>query len=412
MAKKQNLEQEALTKEGLKQRSGKGKDASVAAVPSAVDKDDNGKKKGKAPEYKTEMDAGAWFLVALGVFMCLVGLWAMIWGPEKRLTPDEINYEILKRINVKNASLTAEQVGKQITTSDVIRTGAWWNLTCESEFTANVEGCTPSKNCGRFVMDDFLTNAEIRTLNAIADRGMAHGIAEGGPSIFDLVTGAVTYKNRFLSVYNRIATLHAEDPKKNHPFFLSARELDLIIRVYDKIFKAITKVFHLENSNKLSLSSPSFFSRIDSNEPLTPHDDYTHVHVDADQYKTFCYTGLVYLSDGEGVDFEGGEFVWLDENNKEAAKSQKVSEAAKRSEHPLAKTKTLEHSVVPRKGRLSLFTSGNENLHHVKKVTKGVRRALTVAFTCDEEANNYSKAGGGVKKLLEKAWKRQIIPKK
>ena len=36
-------------------------------------------------------------------------------------------------------------------------------------------------------------------------------------------------------------------------------------------------------------------------------------------------------------------------------------------------------------GRVSMFTSGSENLHHVEKVTSGTRYALTVSFTCDQK---------------------------
>lgn len=36
-------------------------------------------------------------------------------------------------------------------------------------------------------------------------------------------------------------------------------------------------------------------------------------------------------------------------------------------------------------GRLSIFTSGSENLHRVRRLTSGTRYALTVAFTCDSD---------------------------
>lgn len=39
--------------------------------------------------------------------------------------------------------------------------------------------------------------------------------------------------------------------------------------------------------------------------------------------------------------------------------------------------------VEPKKGRVSMFTSGAENLHYVEKVSSGVRYAITVSFTCD-----------------------------
>jgi len=36
-------------------------------------------------------------------------------------------------------------------------------------------------------------------------------------------------------------------------------------------------------------------------------------------------------------------------------------------------------------GRVSMFTSGSENLHYVERVASGTRYALTVSFTCDQK---------------------------
>ena len=36
-------------------------------------------------------------------------------------------------------------------------------------------------------------------------------------------------------------------------------------------------------------------------------------------------------------------------------------------------------------GRISMFTSGGENVHFVEKVASGTRYALTIAFTCDSQ---------------------------
>lgn len=75
-------------------------------------------------------------------------------------------------------------------------------------------------------------------------------------------------------------------------------------------------------------------------------------------YGSFTYTSLIYLSDF-GEDFKGGQFVF-------------------RSGDRI--------TVEPKRGRLSAFTSGSENLHNVEKVTSGKRLALTIAFTCDPAA--------------------------
>jgi hypothetical protein len=51
----------------------------------------------------------------------------------------------------------------------------------------------------------------------------------------------------------------------------------------------------------------------------------------------------------------------------------------------ISKTLTPETYFFVFKGRVSMFTSGGENLHYVEKVTDGIRYALTIAFTCDVE---------------------------
>lgn len=75
-------------------------------------------------------------------------------------------------------------------------------------------------------------------------------------------------------------------------------------------------------------------------------------------YKSFHYTTLLYLGD-YGIDFKGGRFVFIDDK--------------------------YNSTVEPRKGRVSMFTSGSENYHYVEKVTDGVRYAMTVAFSCDKK---------------------------
>ena len=74
--------------------------------------------------------------------------------------------------------------------------------------------------------------------------------------------------------------------------------------------------------------------------------------------KNFYYASLLYLTDF-GEDFSGGEFVFVDVSDK------------------------LNRTIEPRLARLSFFTSGIENKHHVKPVISGVRYALTLGFTCD-----------------------------
>lgn len=69
-------------------------------------------------------------------------------------------------------------------------------------------------------------------------------------------------------------------------------------------------------------------------------------------YNSFHYTSLLYLSDYQR-DFQGGRFIFIDENKE--------------------KNQTLQSSIEPKKGRISVFTSGAENVHHIEKVTEGTR---------------------------------------
>ncbi len=125
----------------------------------------------------------------------------------------------------------------------------------------------------------------------------------------------------------------------------------------DQIKAYIAEHFEID-ADSLHLTHPTFFSRLDAKPAQTVHDEYWHVHIDKDTYPTFHFTSLLYLTNA-GDDFKGGEFVFVDSHEK------------------------LNRTVEPRLARLSFFTSGIENKHHVKPVTEGVRYALTLGFTCD-----------------------------
>ena len=74
-------------------------------------------------------------------------------------------------------------------------------------------------------------------------------------------------------------------------------------------------------------------------------------------YKSFHYTSLLYLNDYK-KDFQGGRFIFINADNSTTV-------------------------VEPKKGRVSMFTSGEENPHYVEQVASGTRYAITVSFTCD-----------------------------
>lgn len=133
-------------------------------------------------------------------------------------------------------------------------------------------------------------------------------------------------------------------------------DFDTYKQVRMKIHRAVAQHFKI-SPDVLYLTHPTFFSRLTNLPPGTEHDEYWHPHVDKDTYESFHYTSLLYLSD-YGEDFDGGRFVFVDKDN-------------------------VNSTVEPRKGRVSMFTSGKENTHFVERVRSGTRFAMTVSFTCD-----------------------------
>ncbi|XP_047465235.1 urotensin-2 receptor 2 isoform X2 [Mugil cephalus] len=188
-------------------------------------------------------------------------------------------------------------------------------------------GCTPQK-CGRAVTDGVVTREEAQVLRRLAERGLALAGSEGGASILDLHSGALSMGKQFVNIYRNVR---------------------------NRIQAVIAETFGLDPA-LMYLTKPTFFSRINSTAAKTQHDEYWHPHIDKVTYGSFDYTSLLYLSD-YGSDFSGGRFIFMDQNG--------------------------NRTVEPRAGRVSFFSSGSENLHRVERVTWGTRYAITVSFTCD-----------------------------
>ncbi|XP_038155256.1 urotensin-2 receptor 2 isoform X1 [Cyprinodon tularosa] len=207
-------------------------------------------------------------------------------------------------------------------------------------------GCTPQK-CGRAVTDGVVTSEEAQALRRLAERGLALAGSEGGASILDLHSGALSMGKQFVNIYryfgDQITNVFTEEDFK------------LYREVRGRIQAVIAETFGLDPT-LMYLTKPTFFSRINSTEAKTQHDEYWHPHIDKETYGSFDYTSLLYLSN-YGSDFTGGRFVFMDPNG--------------------------NRTVEPRAGRVSFFSSGSENLHRVEKVTWGTRYAITVSFTCN-----------------------------
>ncbi|XP_020774908.1 urotensin-2 receptor 2 [Boleophthalmus pectinirostris] len=207
-------------------------------------------------------------------------------------------------------------------------------------------GCTPQK-CGRAVTDAVVTREEAEVLRRLAERGLALAGSEGGASILDLHSGALSMGKQFVNIYRYFGDQIDE--------VFTQEDFQLYRDVRRRIQETIAHTFALDE-NLLFLTKPTFFSRINSTEAKTQHDEYWHPHIDKVTYGSFDYTSLLYLAD-YGSDFTGGRFIFMDQDG--------------------------NRTVEPRAGRLSFFSSGSENLHRVERVTWGTRYAITVSFTCD-----------------------------
>ncbi|KAI6655483.1 2-oxoglutarate and iron-dependent oxygenase domain-containing protein 3-like [Oopsacas minuta] len=225
-----------------------------------------------------------------------------------------------------------------------------YNITCQpSEHDKVYPNCSPN-NCARILVNEFLTPHRVSQLVRLVKKALEHGRSDGGASIFDFNSGAISKGDKFINVYS-IHTATGEDPVFNDG------EFNILYEIIDRVHMRIAGYFGLNKEN-LYLTNPTFFSEMTARPARTIHDEYWHTHIDKQTYESFEYTSLLYLSEYDR-DFKGGSFTYVD-NGKESGMT-----------------------IQPRPGLLSIFTSGNENPHKVEKIRDGVRYALTIGFTCD-----------------------------
>lgn len=218
-----------------------------------------------------------------------------------------------------------------------------WPTACADEASS----CSGRRVCDRILADNWLSQADIVGLLSIAKRGM--GASASGPTIFDVNSGYVMAPGADLS------NIYLKDPESR---LFSGRDFELYRRVIRDLKTTVEQAF----DRQLYFTAPTFVARLSGENaswsPSSPHDEYWHPHVDKANTAHYEYSGLLYLSD-YGVDFQGGLFEFLDERNRSSLQ------------------------VQPRKGRLLLFSASKENRHRVRRVTEGVRFALSFWFACD-----------------------------
>ncbi|KAM4525053.1 2-oxoglutarate and iron-dependent oxygenase domain-containing protein 3-like isoform 2-T2 [Odontesthes bonariensis] len=164
-------------------------------------------------------------------------------------------------------------------------------------------GCTPQR-CGRAVTDAMVTREEAHALRRLAERGLALAGSEGGASILDLHSGALSMGKQFVNIYRYFGDQISD--------VFTAEDFKLYRDVRERIQAVVAEMFGLDPT-LMYLTKPTFFSRINSTAAKTQHDEYWHPHIDKVTYGSFDYTSLLYLSD-YGSDFTGGRFVFMDEN--------------------------------------------------------------------------------------------------
>lgn len=131
---------------------------------------------------------------------------------------------------------------------------------------------------------------------------MALGGSEGGATILDLHSGALSKGTSFVNIYLL------------QPDLFTSQEFKVYKNVRTRIQEAVAHTYGVA-SDLLHLTHPTFFSRLNDRPAQSPNDEYWHAHVDKETYQSFHYTSLLYLNDFS-TDFKGGRFVFIDPDHR------------------------------------------------------------------------------------------------
>ncbi|XP_034090125.1 urotensin-2 receptor 2 isoform X2 [Gymnodraco acuticeps] len=150
-----------------------------------------------------------------------------------------------------------------------------YSVPCSEDYNNHKRypGCTPQK-CGRAVTDSIVTREEAETLKRLAERGLALAGSEGGASILDLHSGALSMGKQFVNIYRYFGEQIGE--------VFTEEDFQLYKDVRGRIQAVIAETFGL-NPALMFLTKPTFFSRINSTIAQTQHDEYWHPHIDKDE---------------------------------------------------------------------------------------------------------------------------------
>ena len=173
-------------------------------------------------------------------------------------------------IFVVYSSYRTENVHPMAKVNEILEKKRHAQFLCHPQFKKEIqelsETCVPAK-CGRFVVDDLVSVEEAHKLLVLAKKGLAKGGGNGGASILDLHSGALSHGDNFINLY------------KSHPDLFTARDFETYRTVKNRVKAAVAEHFNLDN-NHLYLSHPTFFSELTSVPAVTVHDEYWHPHID------------------------------------------------------------------------------------------------------------------------------------
>ena len=135
---------------------------------------------------------------------------------------------------------------------------------------------------------------------------------------------------------------------------------------------------------------------------------YWSPHVDKANVPEYDVSAVLYLSDGDGADFDGGELRFLDEDEDgggdvgdggdggdvgDGGDGGDVGDGGDGGDSadggvpvPARRGRVTRRALVPARGRLVVFGSGEENVHEVTRVVAGERVTLNLWLTGDERA--------------------------
>ena len=168
--------------------------------------------------------------------------------------------------------------------------------------------CVPAE-CGTRHVPGFFDTDVAAGLKRIAEKGLALGKPTGPASIVDLHQGIVSSDDAFISYHQKAAYVKSKGGDK---LLIREDEVALLRGHIETLKDFVLQEFGLKQNDgaspSLYLASPMFFSKLRAGEARNPHDEYWHPHIDTEQYGSFVFTTLSYLTT-QNDSFEGGDLV-------------------------------------------------------------------------------------------------------